>query len=152
MPQGLFRPVCFGQGHQRHFLLGKKAPYEEIVNFYWSISRAQRQWPRGMEAIAFLASLHYQACSFLSEENTSNRWRCSVVMGPICKPVAQPHCSHVLISASQLRVRMISRPNYNYKYLTKPSHFTATLSLFDKHSPCRHIFIFGGIKPASNFL
>ena len=26
----------------RHFLLGKVHPYEEIVNFYWSISRAPR--------------------------------------------------------------------------------------------------------------
>ena len=43
----------------RHFLLGKgRVPYEEIVNFYWSISRV----PGGIEAIAFVASMKYQAC------------------------------------------------------------------------------------------
>ena len=36
-----------------------RAPYEEIVNFCWSISRAPRQWPGGKEAIAFVASMKY---------------------------------------------------------------------------------------------
>ena len=38
-----------------------KGPYEEIVNFYWFISRTPRQWPGGMEPIAFVASLKYHA-------------------------------------------------------------------------------------------
>ena len=45
----------------RHFLLGKGHPDEEIVHFYWSISRAPMQSPGGMEAIDFVASLKYQA-------------------------------------------------------------------------------------------
>ena len=32
------------------------------VNFYWSISRGRRQWPGGMGAIVFIASVVYQAC------------------------------------------------------------------------------------------
>ena len=27
----------------RHFLLGKRAPYEKIITFYWGVSRAPRQ-------------------------------------------------------------------------------------------------------------
>ena len=49
----------------KHFLLGKGYfwPFEEIVNFYWSISREPRRWPGGMEAIAFVTFVKYQACS-----------------------------------------------------------------------------------------
>ena len=70
--------VCFvtflkGQGHQGIFFLVTKKGHQafvhvlwhEIANLYWIISRAQRQWPGGMEAIAFVASVKYQACSGL---------------------------------------------------------------------------------------
>ena len=41
-----------------------RAPYmyEEIVNFYWIISWASRQWQGATEAIAFIASMKYPAC------------------------------------------------------------------------------------------
>ena len=62
----LVRPVCFIFKRARapwHFLIGET---EEIVIFYWSISRAPRQWPAGMEAITFVAlsqvSVKYRAC------------------------------------------------------------------------------------------
>ena len=58
------RAVCFifeRSRAPRHFLW-QRAPYEEIVNFYWSISRAPRQWQGATEAIAFVASVKYQAC------------------------------------------------------------------------------------------
>ena len=47
----------------RQFLLGKRAPYKEIVNFHWNISRAPlpRQWPGGREATAFVASVKYHS-------------------------------------------------------------------------------------------
>ena len=45
--------LCFCRGK------GTKAV---IVNFYWSISRAPKQWPGGNEAIALVASMKYQAC------------------------------------------------------------------------------------------
>ena len=48
----------------------KKAPYEEIVNFYFSTSKAPRQWLRGMEATAFVVSVKYLACYVIIEKNT----------------------------------------------------------------------------------
>ena len=42
------------------FLLGKGHPMRKLL--IWSISRASRQQPEGMEAIAFVASVKYQAC------------------------------------------------------------------------------------------
>ena len=45
------------------FSLWQRAPYEEIVNFYRSISRAPRQWQGATEAIASVASVKYQACN-----------------------------------------------------------------------------------------
>jgi hypothetical protein len=44
------------------FSLWQRAPYEKVVNFYWSISRAPRQWQGATEAIASVASVKYQAC------------------------------------------------------------------------------------------
>ena len=51
----IFRHV----GCMLHFWKGKsdKAPYDEVVNLYWSISRAPRQWPGETEAIAFVAAV-----------------------------------------------------------------------------------------------
>ena len=57
----LHRPVCFvfeRARAPRHFLLGKV--YEEIVNVYWCILKAQRHLPGGMEAITFVASVKYR--------------------------------------------------------------------------------------------
>ena len=45
----------------RHFSLVQDT-HKQIVNFFWGISRAPRQWSRGMEAIAFVASMKYQTC------------------------------------------------------------------------------------------
>ena len=45
----------------RHFLLEEwRAPYEEIVNFYQEHFKGTKAMDRGMEAIAFVASLKYQ--------------------------------------------------------------------------------------------
>ena len=60
---GLYASFLKGQGHQGIFSLVKGTlMYKEIVNFYWSISRAPRQWPGGAGAIAFVAFVKYQAC------------------------------------------------------------------------------------------
>ena len=40
---------------------GKGYLYVENENFYWSISRALRQRPKGMESTAFVAYVKYQA-------------------------------------------------------------------------------------------
>ena len=53
---GGVRPACFA------FEKGKST--KAFVNFYWSISRA-RQWLEGMEAIAHVASLKYQAWGWM---------------------------------------------------------------------------------------
>ena len=58
---GLYVSYLKGQGRRGIFSL-VKAPYEEIVNFYWSIAWASSQWQGGMEAIAFVAYVKYQAC------------------------------------------------------------------------------------------
>ena len=60
---GLFASILKGQGHQGIFSLVRKAPYmyKEIVNLYWSISRAPSQGPGGMRAIALVASSKCQA-------------------------------------------------------------------------------------------
>ena len=66
-------PLCTCSGRYASFLKGRgteafslwqRAPYEEIVHFYWSISRAPRQWQGATEAIASVASVKYQACMF----------------------------------------------------------------------------------------
>ena len=44
---GLYVSFLKGQGHQGIFSPGLRAPYEEIVNFYWSTTRAPRQMTRG---------------------------------------------------------------------------------------------------------
>ena len=59
------RPVCFifeRARPSRQFLLGKGHQDEEIVHFY----RGTKAKIGGMEAIAFVASVKYQACSNLN--------------------------------------------------------------------------------------
>ena len=68
----LYLYVCFvfeRARAPRHFLLGKAYPREEIVNFYRSISRAPRQIPEGMNAIAFVASLKCRACAIIFQQH-----------------------------------------------------------------------------------
>ena len=66
------KPLMYHQGCMLRFWEGKgtkafsswwRAPYDEIAKLYWSISRAPRQWPGDTEAIAFVASVKYQACT-----------------------------------------------------------------------------------------
>ena len=50
-----------------------------MVNFYWGISMAPWQWPWGMEAIAFVASVKYQAwlnkqIKKQTDRQTTHRW------------------------------------------------------------------------------
>ena len=60
---GLYALFLKRQGHHDAFCLLCKGhpPYEESLIIYWSISRAPRQWPRGMEAITSVIPLWYQA-------------------------------------------------------------------------------------------
>ena len=77
-------PVDLNQGCTLRFWKGKgtkaislcqRAPYEEIVKFYWSISRAPRQWQGATEAIASVASVKYQACHFQIWKFVRHFWR-----------------------------------------------------------------------------
>ena len=64
---GQFIPVClvFERARTpRHFLLCKGVSYEEIVTSTVEHLKAPRQWPQGLEAITFVASMMYQACLF----------------------------------------------------------------------------------------
>ena len=59
-PQDCMLRFWKGKG-TKVFSLWWWAPYEEIVHFYCeSISRAPRQWPGGMKAVAFVAFVKYQ--------------------------------------------------------------------------------------------
>ena len=65
------RPVCFIFERARapiNFSLDKGNPYGEIVNFYWSISRAPRQLPGDMEAMLRL----YQNTNTILEESVKH--------------------------------------------------------------------------------
>ena len=63
LPHFYSRPVSFifeRVRAPRHFVSSlARAPYKETSSFYWSISRASRQWLGGMEAI--VAFVKYQA-------------------------------------------------------------------------------------------
>ena len=81
-----------GKGHQGIFSLVKGTlMYEEIVNFYCSISRAPRQWPGGMEAITFVASSEVSGlmCYTIS-------WTCTIHVGQ--RPFPFPACGILIIS------------------------------------------------------
>ena len=89
------RPVCFNferAGAPRHFLLGKGHHMKKFL--LGKHLRALRQWPVGMEAIAFVASMKYQAwdqlfcsswnCLYTNICTTSQSCRISLLAIGIC--------------------------------------------------------------------
>ena len=74
---GLYAPFLKEQGHQSIVSL-KRVPYEEIFNFYKSISRAPRQRPGGIEAIAFIAFVKYLACNLNCEPQPRPSTICNI--------------------------------------------------------------------------
>ena len=110
--------LCFWKGKgTKAFPLWQRAIYEENVNFYWSISRAPRQWQGAMEAIASVASVKYQAwskCTQLHETRvffsfiifSQVRWPIELKCAQVC------HFMHVeihqLLKASLWQLPIVS--------------------------------------------
>ena len=56
----------------RHFPFGKWHPIRKLLISTWAF-QGPRQWPGGMEVIAFVASKNYKACCFI-QNITFNCW------------------------------------------------------------------------------
>ena len=128
--QGCMLRFWKGKGTKAIFSLAR-APYEEIVNFYWSISWASRQWQGATEAIAKIikfcdndscatVTLTIQLCFWVSfkvfntfEKNSQTKVRFLLVL--VLVLVLMNKCNAPVVQLGCLKVaRALQLLNWSY--------------------------------------